>query len=197
VPHSERRAPLTRPTARHALALAALLAPAAARAERPLRQRLPYPTPLWAAAQLVPSPELVVTGGAAWLGLRWQLSPLLLAFGLRRAVHPWRVLVADPIARYGGSVELVVSPEYLALPGGFERNWALRTGLRGHVPVLGRGESLALSFGVSHTLFRQEHSVAFEAGACTLFGLLGVALTWHPRFQGSDAWIVTLRLRYL
>ena len=183
--------------ARHALALAALLLPLHAGAQRAPRQRLPYPTPLWAAAQLLPSPELVVVGGDAYLGLRWQLTPLLVAFGLRRGIHPWRVLVVDPIARYGGSVELFVSPEYLALPGAFERQWALRTGLRATVPVLGGGEAFAVFLGASHTLYRQEHSAGFEVGASTLFGLLGLQLTWHPRFLGAEAWILTLRVRYL
>ncbi len=177
--------------------LLALLLPLGASAQSPPRQRLPYPTPLWALAQLLPSPELVVTGGEVYAGLRWQLTPLLVAFGLRRGIHPWRVLVVDPIARYGGSVELFVSPEFLALPGGFERQWAVRTGLRATVPVLGAGEELAVFLGASHLLYRQEHSAGFEVGASTLFGLLGVQLTWHPRFQGSEAWIVTLRVRYL
>lgn len=185
------------PVTRHALPLAALLLPLHASAQRAPRQRLPYPTPLWAAAQLLPSPELVVAGGEAYLGLRWQLTPLLVAFGLRRGIHPWRVLVVDPIARYGGSVELFVSPEYLALPGTFESQWALRTGLRATVPVLDGGETLAVSLAASHVLYRQEHSAGFEVGASTLFGLLGLQLTWHPRFLGAEAWILTLRVRYL
>ncbi len=185
------------PPPRYALRLAALLLPLHAGAQHTPRQRFPYPTPLWAAAQLVPNPELVVAGGEACFGLRWQVTPLLLAWGLRRGIHPWRVLVADPIARYGGSVELFVSPEYLALPGAFERRWALRSGLRATVPVLGAGEELAVFVGASHLLFRQEHSAGFEVGASTLFGLLGVQLTWHPYFLGAEAWIVTLRVRYL
>jgi len=186
-----------RPSTRHALRLAALLLPLPAGAQRAPRQRFPYPTPLWAAAQLLPSPELVVAGGESYFGLRWQITPLLLAWGLRRGIQPWRVLVVDPIARYGGSVELFVSPEYLALPGDFPSQWALRSGLRATLPLLGNGEELAVFLGASHLLYRQTHSAGFEVGASTLFGLLGVQLTWHPRFLGAEAWIITLRVRYL
>lgn len=174
-----------------------VVAEASAHAQRTPRQRRPYPTLAWAAAQLVPSPELVVVGGEAFLGLRWQVTPLLLAFGLRRGVDPVRSLVVDPIARYGGSAELFVSPEFVALPGEAARQWGLRVGFRFHVPATSGGEALAFFFGASRLLLRGEHSTGFEAGASTLFGLLGAQVTWHPRMLGGEAWFFTLRVRYL
>jgi len=186
-----------RPAARHALALCVALHHAAAHGQRAPRQRRPYPTALWAAAQLLPSPEVVVAGGGAYFGLRWQVTPLLVAFGLRRGVDPVRSLVVDPIARYAGSAELFVSPEFVALPGGAARQWGLRVGFRFHVPAVDFGESLAFFFGASHLLLAGEHSTGFEAGACTLFGLVGAQVTWHPRMLGDGAWFFTLRVRYL
>lgn len=179
------------------LLLAALLVPAAALAPAAPRQRLPRPTLLWAAAQLVPSPEWIVAGAEVAFGLRWQVTPVLLALGLRPGLNPWRALVAEPVVRYGGSVELLVAPEFIGLPGRLAQQWGLRSGVRAHLPLSERGENLAVFAGASHLLYRGESSVGFEAGACVLYGLLGAQVTYAPWFRGADAWIITLRLRYL
>ena len=180
-----------------ALLAAAFFIPATALATGVPRDPLPFPTPAWVAAQLVPSPELLVTPDAAAFGLRWQVTPVLLAFGLRRGLNPWRTLVAEPLVRYGGSMEVVLAPEWLALPGDFAQQWGLRTGLRVHLPVAGHGENLAVFVGASHFLYRGESSFGAEAGASLLYGLLGVQATYEPSFLGAQAWIFTLRLRYL
>lgn len=179
------------------LLAAALLVPSVTLATGVPRQRFPLPTPLWIAAQLVPSPELIVTGGESAFGLRWQLTPVLFSFGMRRGLNRWRALVAEPLVRYSGSVEVFVAPEYLALPGDPAQQWGLRTGLRAHLPLAGRGEDLALLVGASHFLYRGESSLGVELGACVLWGLLGAQVTFTPRFLGDEAWIFTLRLRYL
>lgn len=179
------------------VALAVLLVPAVTLAPARPRDPFPYPTPLWIAAQLVPSPEWIVSRAEVSFGLRWQVTPLLLAFGLRRGLNPWRALVAEPVVRYGGSVEVYTGPEYLALPGEAAQQWGLRSGVRAHLPLSERGENLAVFAGASHLLYRSESSVGFEAGACVLYGLLGAQVTYSPSFLGADAWIVTLRLRYL
>lgn len=179
------------------LLAAALLVPSVTLASGVPQQRFPYPTPLWIAAQLVPSPEVIVTGGEAAFGLRWQLTPVLFSFGVRRGLNRWRVLVAEPLVRYSGSVEVYVAPEYLALPGEPAQQWGLRTGVRAHLPLVERGENLALFVGASHFLYRSESSVGVELGANALWGLLGAQVTLTPRFLGEEAWIFTLRLRYL
>lgn len=178
-------------------ALVALLFAAGADAQPRPRQRLPHPTPLWAAAQLVPSPEWVLRDGESHFGLRWNITPVLVSFALRPGLNPWRTLVAEPLVRFGGSFELVVSPELILLPGRFAQQWGLRTGLRAHLPLLDRGEYLSASLGVSHFYYREEHGFGVEAGATVLYGLLGVRLTFTPWLLGASAWIVTLELRYL
>lgn len=179
------------------LLAAVLLVPTVTLATGVPRQRLPYPTPLWIAAQLIPSPEFIVTRGESAFGLRWQVTPLLFSFGVRRGLNPWRLLVAEPLVRYSGSVEVFVAPEYLALPGEASQQWGLRSGVRVHLPLAERGENLALFVGASHFLYRSESSVGVEAGANILWGLLGAQVTFTPRFLGAEAWIFTLRLRYL
>jgi hypothetical protein len=174
-----------------------LLAPSCGRAQSRSRQRFPYPTPVWIAAQLVPSPEWTLTRDEVYFGLRWEVTPLLLAFSLRPGLVPWRAFVAEPVVRYGGSIELFVAPEFLALPGELAQQWGLRTGLRTYLPLVSRGESLAAFLGASHFVYRGEHAAGFDFGLCAVMGLFGIQVTYTPRLQGSDAWTFTLRLRYL
>ena len=72
------------PAARRSLlsiaAMAALLAPArTVFAATPAEATPPgiYPTLLWAALQLVPSPEWMGDGSRGYAGMRWQVTPLL------------------------------------------------------------------------------------------------------------------------
>ena len=182
---------------RASFALAAMLAPATCLAQRAPRERFPRPTLAWTLAQLVPSPEALIARDGVWFGLRWQITPLLFAFGLRAGVNPWRAFVVEPLARYGGSVELFASPEWLFVPGDVAQQWGLRSGVRAWFPLVERGENLAVSVGASHFLFRGEHGVGVDVGASVLFGLLGAQVTFTPDLLGAPAWIVTLRLRYL
>src|SRR6187551_603422 len=59
---------------------------------------------VWAVAQLIPSPLLVIGKEHVGGGVRWQLTPLLYSFGI--AERPVRSFLISPIARHSGSVEL-------------------------------------------------------------------------------------------
>lgn len=148
----------------------------------------------WALWQLIPSPELGVGGGARF-GLRWQLTPLLYSFATDARLDRWRWLVAEPIVRQSGSLELFASPEYLALEGGAAARFGVRGGLRAYLGLVGRGDNLSLSLGASYFHFRDADGPALEAGAYVLFGALGLVLTYSPTFDAAP-WITTLRLRY-
>ncbi|UQA56352.1 hypothetical protein [Polyangium aurulentum] len=174
-----------------ALFSAALFAPSAARAEA-----FPYPTPIWAAAQLVPSPGVAVVRGEPALLLRWQVTPLLYSFALRPGLFPLRVLVAEPMTRHGGSVELFVSPEYLGLGRDFASRWGARTGVRSYFPLVDFGEGLAMSVGGAHVYHQREHAMSFEAGLYALFGVFGIEASFTPRLLGREAFFVAMRVRY-
>lgn len=160
------------------------------------QRMLPKPTLVWAAAQLVPSPGLQIIQQHAYFSMRWQITPVLYSFGVRREVNPWRVLIAEPNLRQGGSIELFLSPEYTAFPGDLSGKWGLRSGVRSYVPLVEHGEGLSLSIGGSHAFFRGQHSIGFEAGAYVLFGILGLQVTYTPKLFGSEAWMASLRIRY-
>lgn len=155
------------------------------------------PTLAWFLTQLVPSPELA--GGrhaGPQFGLRWQVTPLLYSWGVHRGLSPWRFLVAEPLVRQSGSIELYFTPE--VFPGygsSFGDAWMVRTGVRTYLPLVAHGEYLSASIGASHFYFDGQSGAAFEAGLYALFGVVGVQVTWSPS-PVPFAWIATLRLRY-
>ena len=87
---------------------------------------------LWAALQLVPSPETVIWNNQVRFGARWQVTPLLYSFGRSRRVSPWRSFLVEPIARHSGSIEAYFSPEILAgsIPEAIDRWIASPEGLQ-------------------------------------------------------------------
>lgn len=149
----------------------------------------------WALWQLVPSPQLGFGGDGARFGLRWQITPLLYSFALDPRLDRWRWLVAEPIVRHSGSLEVFVSPEYLALGTSLGERFGLRGGVRAHFGLIGRGDYLSASLGSAYYRFPERDGVSFEAGAYVLFGALGLVLTHSPGFEAAP-WLATLRLRY-
>lgn len=157
---------------------------------------LPAPSVDWAIFQLLPSPGLVVTkaDGAAF-AMRWELAPVLWSFGVRPEVTPWRVLVAEPMVRYGGSVELFVAGEYTGR-GDFGDRWGVRSGARLYLPLVQHGENVALSIGASHLYAHGEHGMGIELGGYVLYGVLGLQLTYAPPLPVGESLTFTVSIRY-
>jgi hypothetical protein len=149
----------------------------------------------WALFQLVPSPQLGFGDDGALFGLRWQVTPVLYSFATDARLSRWRWLMAEPIVRHSGSLELFLSPEYLALDGGIGARFGARAGLRSYFGLIQRGDYLSVSIGSSVFGFRDVEGASFEAGAYVLFGTLGLVLTYSPGFDAAP-WLATLRLRY-
>ncbi len=171
------------PLALSIAATAALLAPARAARAAPAAEATPpgiHPTLLWAALQLVPSPEWMGDGSRGYAGMRWQVTPLLYSFGINRKLSPWRSLIAEPTVRHSGSVELFFSPEYIGKPGSFAERWLFRGGLRSYFPLIDKGESLSASLGASLLHFDDHVGAAWSAGIYTLYGFVGAEITYCP-----------------
>jgi hypothetical protein len=152
------------------------------------------PTLLWAAAQFIPSPEMIVMADGAHAGMRWQITPFLYSFGMNPRLSPLRSLVVEPVVRHSGSTELFVSPEYLAAGARTESRWMLRVGLRSYAPILHKGEYLSLSAGGSGFYFQGRGGAAYEVGAYVLAGLFGLQITVSPSGPLRSA-IFTLSVR--
>jgi hypothetical protein len=127
--------------------------------------------------------------------MRWQITPLLYSFGINRRMTAWRYLVAEPIVRYNGSLELFFSPEWVNLTDDFSSNWLFRGGLRLYFPLYRYGEYLSGSLSASYYNFNGEQSVSYEGGIYIFFGILGLQATYSPNMTEAP-WILTLRLRY-
>jgi hypothetical protein len=164
----------------------------------------PYPSLAWTLTQLIPSPELafarlrhvmpdgsVDDGVRVAFGMRWQITPVLWSFGVHRRVSPWRVLVVDPIARQSGSLELNLTPEYIA---GHVDRFLVRPGLRMYLPLAHRGEYMSCSFGTSVYAY-DGLRVAYDAGIYALGGFVGLLVTYAPSHDPLGA-ITTLQIRY-
>jgi len=177
---------------------AATLVPRAARADDttppPKEPGISITWP-WLVTQLVPSPELVYGDATARFGVRWQITPLLLSWGIHRGLSPWRFFIAEPYVRQSGSVELYLTPEAVTSGGTLGSAGVVRTGLRAYFPLLEHGELLSVSAGASQFFYDGQSGAGFEAGLYTLFGVVGLQVTVSPFFSPL-ATIATLRLRY-
>ncbi len=132
--------------------------------------------------QLVPSPEVVVVDATAHaeLGLRWQLTPLFFATGLRPGFSPWRWLVVEPRLRGGGGVELYVSPELITAGASVADDFYFRPGLRSYFPLIEHGETMSCSLGAAAVVHADHAGAALEAGIYTFAGIWGLQVAYVP-----------------
>jgi len=163
-----------------------VLCASSARAEPP--STVPAPKPrvmspaaavgIWAVAQLVPSPLLVIGNEHVGGGMRWQLTPILYSFGI--AERPWRTFLVSPIARHSGSIELHVSPEWACCAPNEQNSWLVRAGLRLYLPLLEHGEKLSWSVGGSYYRAAGGGSGSADLGLFTFNGAFGLNVTVSP-----------------
>lgn len=186
---------IVRSLAASGLALGAFFAASVAQAREELTEppiTMSWP---WLATQAVPSPELVVGEATARFGMRWQVTPLLFSWGIRRGLSPWRLFVVEPNVRHFGSVELYFSPELVTAGGNSDSAWILRSGARAYFPLIEHGEYLSCSVGASQFFYDARSAVGYEAGLYTAFGIFGLQVTAAPRFAPMTT-SFTLSVRY-
>jgi len=135
-------------------------------------------TAVWAAAQAVPSPLLVIGGGHVAGGVRWQITPFVYSFGV--AAHPVRAFIVDPVARHAGAVEVYGSPEWACCAPDGGTSWLVRGGARLYLPLIDRGEFLSGSLGGSYYRASGGGGGSIEAAVYTLFGMVGFSVTVSP-----------------
>lgn len=148
---------------------------------------------LWSLTQLIPSPLLVIGDTHVGGGMRWQLTPLLVSFGV--AARPLRSFIVSPVARHSGSVELHASPEWACCAPNDRHGWLLRAGVRTYLPLIEHGELLSWSFGASYHLAADGGGPAGDLGLYTLFGVFGLNLTVSPLLEGRE-FVAALNFRY-
>ena len=155
-----------------------------------------HPSLLWLPAQLIPSPGIAFADdGDTNLDLAWQLTPVLWSYGMHRELSPWRFFVVEPLSRMSGSLELFGGAEYLPVHDSFDERWLFRGGIRTYVPVLQRGENLALSFGTSAYTLAGDFGVSWDAGVHVLYGILGLRFISNPGLDPARA-VAQVTVRY-
>jgi hypothetical protein len=149
---------------------------------------------VWSLLQLVPSPLIVADPHAFGAGVRWQITPFMFSYGV--AERPVRLFIVEPVARHSGGVEFYASPEWTCCAPGSDSGWLVRLGSRVYLPIVGRGESAAASFGGSYVYENHRHHAAGELGIWTLSSIVGLTATIAPTMQGRLL-MFGFNLRYL
>lgn len=144
------------------------------------------------AFQLVPSPTLTIGTDGVKAGARWQLTPFVYSFGITE--RPARFFLVAPVARHVGAIESYLSPEWSCCIRS-ESGWLARAGLRVYWPVVGWGETLAMSLGGSYYYENHRQAGSAELGFYTFASMLGVTITGSPWLIGREM-MLTLSLRY-
>ena len=149
----------------------------------------------WFLTQLIPSPEIAAGVNGAAFGLRWQVVPFLVSFGIDRRLSPFRAFVVEPLVRTSGSLELFVAPEYLAIDERLSHRFGFRAGVRAHFPIIEKGDYLSLSLGTAYVRFGASESASYQFGAYLLFGFLGFEQSIVPALDEAR-WIGTFNVRF-
>ncbi len=173
------------------LTLAWLAAPAPAEAQRELSPV--RPTGVWAGFQLLPAADLVIDEGRLRGGLHWQVTPVLYSWSRDRRVSPWRFLVAEPMVRHDGSLELVAVPGIVL---GDRPSASFRALTRATFSLAEHGERASLSLGAGYGRFLRRDVAVVEAGLYVLFGIVGVRAAWMPRPGALRTFALSFQLRY-
>jgi hypothetical protein len=123
----------------------------------------------WLELQAVPSFVLTSRSGQTAFGFQWGATPLLYSFGMTRLISPWHSFIVEPPARFTGSLELFTTGQINTSKIG-SSYFAGSVQLLGHIPLIERGEYLALNLGIARYSYGDWSSNYAVLGVSTLFG---------------------------
>jgi hypothetical protein len=129
----------------------------------------------WLELQAVPSFVLTSRSGQSAFGFQWGATPLLYSFGMTRLISPWHSFIVEPPARFTGSIELFTTGQINTTKIG-NSYFAGSVQLLGHIPLIERGEYLALNLGVARYSYGDWSSSYGVLGISTLFGFININL---------------------
>lgn len=159
----------------------------------------------WALTQTIPSPVFFHdnngTSSHMLFGLRWNVAPVNYSFNTNRFISPVSFFMVNPLNRYGGSIEIILQPEWSTAPYKYSdlNRFQLGSGIRGYIPLIEEGEDLSLSIGGKYR-FRNDskgksvNAYAAELGIYTFFGIFGIQLNYN--FTSQSRFDVGLSLKY-
>ena len=159
----------------------------------------------WTAMQLIPSPVFFQDqnedNARVIFGLRWQVTPINIAFKTNKYVSPVQFFMINPVRRFTGSVEMFVQPEWTTT--GFRysnlNRFGISIGSRVILPIQGEGENLSASIGGKYNYREDFYSdknsyLGVEAGLYFFYGLMGVQFNYN--FDSKTKYNIGLYIKY-
>lgn len=139
-------------------------------------------------------PNITVTSYADYsaLGFEWEATPLLYSFGMTSLISPWYSFIVELPARFTGSIELVTTGQFNTAKVG-SSYFAGSVQLLGHIPLIERGEYLALNIGLARYFDGGSSPSYAVAGISTLFGILHVNV---KRSLKPVGWMGSVEFRF-
>lgn len=145
----------------------------------------------WLLLQAVPSFTFASSGSGSSFGFEWEATPLLYSWGMSKLVSPWHAFFVEPTARFTGSVELAVTGQTFARKIG-SSYFGVSVQFLGHIPLIERGEHLALNVGVAQYSISNSASIMKVIGISTLFGIVHFNL---KQSSSPSIWMASLEFR--
>lgn len=145
----------------------------------------------WIDWQLVPNFTVTSTPPQAPFGFEWEATPLLYSFGISRLVSPWYSFIVEPVARFTGSIEVVVTGQFYPYKLGTS-HFGHSAQLLGHIPLIERGEHLALNIGLAKYRIGTEYPLFKVVDISTLFGFVHINL---KHASNPEIWMGSLEIR--
>ncbi|MBK8552747.1 MAG: hypothetical protein IPL53_17450 [Ignavibacteria bacterium] len=159
----------------------------------------------WTLFQAIPSPTFYQdrndNDARLQFGFRWHVTPVNYSFNANKLVSPVQFFLVNPVRRYGGSLELLIEPEWAT--GGYQysnlQRFNLSAGARAFIPAIEYGEYLAFSVAGKYnfTKNKSDQSLDYysaEAGLYTLFGIAGIVFNYN--FTSQSRYNISLNLKY-
>ncbi|MCB0721307.1 MAG: hypothetical protein KDC42_03290 [Ignavibacteriae bacterium] len=155
--------------------------------------------------QLIPSPVFFQDqnedNARVIFGLRWQVTPINIAFKTNKYVSPVQFFMINPVRRFTGSVEMFVQPEWTTT--GFRysnlNRFGISIGSRVILPIQGEGENLSASIGGKYNYREDFYSdknsyLGVETGLYFFYGLMGVQFNYN--FDSKTKYNIGLYIKY-
>ena len=146
---------------------------------------------VWMPFQLLPNLTLYSSSPLSGFGFEWEFTPLLYSFGMNKQISPWYSFIVEPTARFTGSLELVAAGQVFTTKMGGSY-FAASGHLMGTIPLIERGEHLALNLGIGAYRIAGQTRIFKVAGISTLFGMVHFNV---KHGANPTAWIISLEFR--
>lgn len=159
----------------------------------------------WTLFQTIPSPTFYQdrndNDSRLQFGFRWHVTPVNYSFNANKLVSPVQFFLVNPVRRFGGSLELLVEPEWAT--GGYQysdlQRFNLSAGARAFIPAIEYGEYLCFSVAGKYNFTKNKSDQNFdyysaEAGLYTLFGIAGIVFNYN--FASQSRYNISLNLKY-